>query len=178
MARTKAGTAEQPPVRAIVPPGKGWRELDIPGEFLRRNGPFLWRRNRSGFEMGFRVRTMHCDEDGRCHRIQLATLADIVTGFGVPVEHGLPQFLPTIALTCNWTGHAYPEDWVSGRCRTIAIDGDLAFANCLIRTGRRPLLAAEAIFKIPATTLGDVDLLDCFRLSPGRASETPGGRAR
>lgn len=146
---------------AAAPPG--WRPLAVPSPYLRGNGPFWWRRDGRRLWMGLRVEHRHCGADGACDHGMLATLADILTGFGVAVAAELRVFLPTVTLACDYLAPARPGDWIAGESELAGRAGDLITASCLVRNAAgTAVMRANGTFKVMTRSARELDILKLF----------------
>ena len=146
---------------AVAPPG--WHPLAVPSPYLRGNGPFWWRREGRRLWMGLRVEPRHCGADGACDHGMLATLADILTGFGVAVAGDVRVFLPTVTLACDFLAPARPGNWIAGCSELAGRAGDLITASCLVRNEvGAAVMRANGTFKVMTRSARELDLLKIF----------------
>lgn len=144
-----------------VPPPAGFVPLDIPGDFIRVNGPLYIRLPRpaaadaasvdaqDGLALGLRVEGRHGNPQGVCHGGMLMTFADMV--LGLVVSHSEPGMgmLPTVSMNSDFLAPAPMGSFLVGTGRLLRRTRRMAFADGLVRADDRPVLRFNGILKIP-----------------------------
>jgi uncharacterized protein (TIGR00369 family) len=120
--------------------------------------PLLARRTAEAFELGFDVRTDHCNGRGLLHGGVLAALADNAMGLslGLVLESagdrhgsGAVSGIVTTTLSLDYLDMARPGDWVEIRPRVIKAGGGSGVVDALVVAGDGRVLArANAVFKV------------------------------
>ncbi len=130
---------------------EGFHPLNLKASgFITTNGPLYAFHEKGALRLGFRVEHRHCNPTGVCHGGMLATLADMVLGFGVAVGAGIDRFMPTVNLNCDYVAPAPEGCWLEGTADVVRTTRNLAFANILITADGAPCLRGNGILKIPA----------------------------
>lgn len=120
--------------------------------------PLLARRTDSAYEIGFEVRTAHCNARGLLHGGVLAALADNAMGLslGVALEaagrshgSGAVSGIVTTSLSLDYLDMARPGDWVEIRPRVVKAGGSSGVVDALVVAGDGRVLArGNAVFKV------------------------------
>ena len=110
-------------------------------------GP-LYRRREAGkpLSIALRIEDKHTNSRGICHGGVLATLADLSLGYAMHEEAGGKAAFVTAHLSLDYAGAARVGDWIESRVQIQRIGARLAFANCDLVAGERPIVHASAIF--------------------------------
>jgi uncharacterized protein (TIGR00369 family) len=143
---------------------EGFRAVNLTASgFITNNGPLFARREEDGnVRIGLRVEDRHCNPVGMCHGGMLATLADMVLGFGVAAQAKVDTFMPTISLTCDYLAPAHLGAWIEGTTTLHRKTRNLAFGDCLLTADGEPCLRANGIFKIPSSNPANFSLTKIF----------------
>ncbi len=130
----------------------GYKTLNlVRSGFIHVNGPLYGRIDEDNIAwLGLRIEERHCNPAGICHGGMLATLADMVLGFGIAVQGGVPRFMPTVTLSCDYLAPAPLGTWVEGRATVRRVTRNLAFADCLLTADGESCLRGNGILKIPS----------------------------
>jgi uncharacterized protein (TIGR00369 family) len=126
--------------------------------------PLLARRTDTAFEIGFEVRTAHCNARGLLHGGVLAALTDNAMGLslGVALEaagashgRGSVSGIVTTTLSLDYLDMARPGDWVEIRPRVVKAGGGSGVVDALVVAGDGRLIArGNAVFKVLSTAPG------------------------
>lgn len=100
---------------------------------------------------GLLVEQRHTNSRGTVHGGVLATLADLVLGYGTHAAEPQAAGLLTATLTVDFTGHASAGEWVEGRADVLRVGRRLAYARCLLSSGERPVASASGVFVVAAS---------------------------
>jgi acyl-coenzyme A thioesterase 13 len=127
----------------------------IPDEFRRIErlspfnalvGPLYERREGDAVSIGLAVEDKHTNSRGICHGGVLATLADLALGYAMLARSGDKGSFVTAHLAVDYAGAARSGDWIESRVEIQHVGSRLAFANCYLVVGERPIVRASAIF--------------------------------
>jgi acyl-coenzyme A thioesterase 13 len=127
----------------------------IPDEFRRIErlspfntlvGPLYERRDGDTVSIGLAVEDKHTNSRGICHGGVLATLADLALGYAMLAKSGDKAGFVTAHLAVDYAGAARSGDWIESRVEIQHVGSRLAFANCYLVVGERPIVRASAIF--------------------------------
>jgi uncharacterized protein (TIGR00369 family) len=143
---------------------QGFRPLNLSASgFISGNGPLYALRDGDGIvHIGLRIEERHCNPVGVCHGGMLATLADMVLGFGVAVQADVDSFMPTVSLACDYLAPAPLGAWVEGTAHVHRKTRNLAFGDCLITANGEPCLRGNGILKIPSKNPANFSLAKIF----------------
>jgi uncharacterized protein (TIGR00369 family) len=144
--------------RADIP--AGFVPLQVPGEFIRVNGPLYLRHEGGLVLLGFRVEPRHTNPMGICHGGMLASFADMLLPISVHhkrADVGM-RFLPTISLQLDYLAPAPLGAWVQGEAQVLRVTRTMVFAQGLVSADGEPALRVSGIAKIgkPFPGLGEV----------------------
>jgi uncharacterized protein (TIGR00369 family) len=130
---------------------EGFHPLNLAASgFISVNGPLYAFHDDGVLRVGMRVESRHCNPTGVCHGGMLATVADMVLGFGVAVQGGIDSFMPTINLTCDYIAPAPEGCWLEGTAEVVRTTRNLAFANIMLTADSTPCVRGNGILKIPS----------------------------
>lgn len=99
------------------------------------------------FEVGAFVRPSHANAHGTGHGGFLATFADQLLGLSVAHILGA-QSMTTLSLNLDYLQAAPIGSWISGHARVLHMGGRTAFADCVVETAGKPILRANATFRL------------------------------
>ncbi len=116
------------------------------GPFSTHNGPFYQKPSESGLIHGLRARKRHCNGAGIVHGGLLMAFADGL--LAAAIWHETRSRMVTIRMTSDFLSMARPGDWIEGHARVRMSDADVAFADGVVHVGGRPVLTAQALFKL------------------------------
>jgi len=109
-------------------------------------GPLYERRQGDAVSIGMALEAKHANSRGICHGGVLATLADLALGYAMLAKTGDRGGFLTAHLSVDYAGAARPGDWVESQVEIQRIGARLAFANCYLVSGGKPIVRASAIF--------------------------------
>ena len=109
-------------------------------------GPLYERRDGDAVAIGLAVEQKHTNSRGICHGGVLATLADLALGYAMLARSGDKGGFVTAHLAVDYAGAARSGDWIESRVEIQHVGARLAFANCYLVVGERPIVRASAIF--------------------------------
>lgn len=139
----EAGEGEEPPPEGFVPMGFG-------GPYFGQLGPVYIRRAPGVvLVMALRVAARHTNIIGTAHGGMLITLADSAIGTGIALARNSaepPQAMVTVNLSSDFLGAALPGDWLEAHVRVRKRGSRLAFAECDLQVGDRPVLRCSGVF--------------------------------
>jgi uncharacterized protein (TIGR00369 family) len=109
-------------------------------------GPLYERRDGDSVSIGMRIEDKHTNSRGVCHGGLLATLADLSLGYAMLAKSGDRGGFLTVQLSVDYAGAARSGDWVESKVEIQRVGARLAFANCYLLSGGKPIVRASAIF--------------------------------
>ena len=130
---------------------EGFRAIERLSPFNALVGPLYERRHGDAVSIGLRIEAKHTNSRGICHGGVLATLADLALGYAMLAKSGAMGDKPqgsfvTAHLAVDYAGAARPGDWVESKTEIQRVGTRLAFANCYLISGGKPIVRASAIF--------------------------------
>ena len=133
-----------------LPEGKevpdGFRAIPRLSPFNALVGPLYERRRGDEVSIGLRIEEKHTNSRGICHGGLLATVADLALGYAMLAKTGGKGGFVTAHLAVDYAGAARKGDWVESSVEIQRVGARLAFANCYLVAGGRPIVRASAIF--------------------------------
>ena len=101
--------------------------------------------------IGLAIEAKHTNSRGICHGGVLATLADLALGYAMLAKSGeisgeRQGSFVTAHLAVDYAGAAKVGDWIESNVEIQHVGSRLAFANCYLVAGKRPIVRASAIF--------------------------------
>lgn len=123
----------------------GFRRLERLSPFNALVGPLYERRDGDAVSIGLAIEAKHTNSRGICHGGVLATLADLALGYAMLAKSGDKGFV-TAHLAVDYAGAAKAGDWIEARVEIQRVGSRLAFANCYLMSGGKPIVRASAIF--------------------------------
>ena len=124
----------------------GYRAIERLSPFNALVGPLYERRDGETVSIGLRIEAKHANSRGVCHGGVLATLADLALGYAMLARSGDQGSFVTAQLSVDYAGAARKGDWVESAVEIQRVGARLAFANCYLVAGGRPIVRASAIF--------------------------------
>ena len=124
---------------------EGFRKLERLSPFNALVGPLYERRDGDAVSIGLAIEAKHTNSRGICHGGVLATLADLALGYAMLAKSGDRGFV-TAHLAVDYAGAAKAGDWIESRVEIQRVGSRLAFANCYLMSGGKPIVRASGIF--------------------------------
>ena len=124
---------------------EGWHEIQRLSPFNALVGPLYELRDGDTVSIGLAIEAKHTNSRGICHGGVLATLADLALGYAMLAKSGDKGFV-TAHLAVDYAGAAKAGDWIESRVEIQRVGSRLAFANCYLMCGERPIVRASGIF--------------------------------
>jgi acyl-coenzyme A thioesterase PaaI-like protein len=128
---------------------EGFRQLDVPDEFIRMAGPLWAKAEEDGLRIGLPLEKRHGNPMGWAHGGLLVTVADMVMGIGSGFATGIFWPHPTISLTSEFVRGARLGQWLEGRARIARRTVNFCFASCDLTCGGEIVLVSSGVFKVP-----------------------------
>ena len=125
---------------------EGFRRIERLSPFNALVGPLYERRDGDNVSIGLALEEKHTNSRGICHGGVLATLADLALGYAMLAKSGDKGSFVTAHLALDYAGSAKAGDWIESRVEIQHAGARLAFANCYLLCGTRPIVHASAIF--------------------------------
>lgn len=125
---------------------EGYRAIERLSPFNALVGPLYERRDGEAVSIALRIEAKHTNSRGVCHGGVLATLADLALGYAMLARSGDKGSFVTAHLDVDYAGAARPGDWVQSKVEIQRVGARLAFANCYLVAGGKPIVRASAIF--------------------------------
>jgi uncharacterized protein (TIGR00369 family) len=125
---------------------EGFRRIPRLSPFNALVGPLYERRDGDAVSIGLAVEEQHTNSRGICHGGVLATLADLALGYAMLARSGDKGSFVTAHLAVDYAGSARAGDWIESRVEIQHLGSRLAFANCYLVSGSKPIVRASAIF--------------------------------
>jgi acyl-coenzyme A thioesterase 13 len=125
---------------------EGFRRIERLSPFNALVGPLYERRDGDTVSIGLLLEEKHTNSRGICHGGVLATLADLALGYAMLAKSGDKGSFVTAHLAVDYAGAAKAGDWIESRVEIQHVGSRLAFANCYLLAGERPIVRASAIF--------------------------------
>ena len=125
---------------------EGFRALEGLSPFNALVGPLYERRERDAVSIGLALEAKHMNSRSICHGGVLATLADLALGYAMLAKTGDRGGFLTAHLSVDYAGSARVGDWVESKVEIQRVGARLAFANCYLICGEKPIVRASAIF--------------------------------
>lgn len=128
----------------------GYTPLSGPmGPYFAALGTVYHRRAADGtLQLALRVAQAHCNIQGIPHGGMLMTLADGAIGINLVQARQPPQPQVTVSMTTDFLGAAQVGDWLEAAVTVRKMGRRLAFGECLLVVGERPILRASAAFTV------------------------------
>lgn len=134
------------PAPTAVP--AGFEPLTRSGPFFASLGPMFLRREDHGWTLGLRLAPQHANVIGVAHGGLLAALADGALGLNLMRSGRYDRPLVTVNLSTDFLSAARIGEWLQARVQPRKLGSRLAFADCLISAGERPVLRASGVFAV------------------------------
>jgi acyl-coenzyme A thioesterase 13 len=125
---------------------EGFRKIERLSPFNALVGPLYERRDGDSVSIGLALEAKHTNSRGICHGGVLATLADLALGYAMLAKSGDRGSFVTAHLAVDYAGAARIGDWIESQVQIQHVGSRLAFANCYLLSGERPIVRASAIF--------------------------------
>ena len=130
----------------MTPIPEGFRRIERLSPFNALVGPLYERRDGDAVSIGLAIEEKHTNSRGVCHGGVLATLADLALGYAMLAKSGDKVSFLTAHLAVDYAGAARAGDWVHSQVEIQRVGSRLAFANCYLISGEKPIVRASAIF--------------------------------
>jgi acyl-coenzyme A thioesterase 13 len=125
---------------------EGFRRIERLSPFNALVGPLYERRDGEKVSIGLAIEAKHTNSRGVCHGGVLATLADLALGYAMLAQSADKASFVTAHLAVDYAGAARVGDWIESRVEIQRVGARLAFANCYLVAGEKPIVRASAIF--------------------------------
>lgn len=125
---------------------EGFARIERLSPFNALVGPLYQRRDGEAVSIGLAVEAKHTNSRGTCHGGVLATLADLALGYAMLAKSGDRGSFVTAHLAVDYAGAAKAGDWIQSAVEIQHVGSRLAFANCYLLVGDKPIVRASAIF--------------------------------
>lgn len=125
---------------------EGFEKIERLSPFNAMVGPLYQRRDGETVSIGLAVEAKHTNSRGTCHGGVLATLADLALGYAMLAKSGDRGSFVTAHLAVDYAGAARAGDWIESAVEIQHVGARLAFANCYLMVGTKPIVRASAIF--------------------------------
>jgi acyl-coenzyme A thioesterase 13 len=125
---------------------EGFRKLEGLSPFNALVGPLYEKRDGDAVSIGVRIEGKHTNSRGICHGGVLATLADLSLGYAMLAKSGDRGSFLTAHLAVDYAGSARIGDWIESKVEIQRVGSRMAFANCYLVSGGKPIVRASAIF--------------------------------
>ena len=130
----------------------GFEAYAEPSGFLDRIRPFMQRRTETGVIFGVRISDYHCNRRGIAHGGLIVTLADVALGKAGEWFSRPPVSLLTASLTVDFYSVARLGDWIEARTDVSRVGRRVAFGNCYLNVGNKPVARASGVFNVRSDT--------------------------
>lgn len=130
----------------MTPIPEGFCRIERLSPFNALVGPLYERRDGEAVSIGLAIEAKHTNSRGVCHGGVLATLADLALGYAMLARSGDKGSFVTAHLAVDYAGAARAGDWVHSQVEIQRVGSRLAFANCYLISGEKPIVRASAIF--------------------------------
>jgi acyl-coenzyme A thioesterase 13 len=125
---------------------EGFRQIARLSPFNALVGPRYERRDGDAVSIGLAIEAKHTNSRGVCHGGVLATLADLALGYAMLARSGDQGSFVTAHLAVDYAGAARLGEWIESKVEIQHVGTRLAFANCYLVAGAKPIVRASAIF--------------------------------
>jgi len=125
---------------------EGWQRIARLSPFNALVGPLYERRDGDAVSIGLAIEAKHTNSRGVCHGGVLATLADLALGYAMLARSGDKGSFVTAHLAVDYAGAAKLGQWIESKVEIQHVGTRLAFANCYLVAGAKPIVRASAIF--------------------------------
>jgi acyl-coenzyme A thioesterase 13 len=125
---------------------EGFHRIERLSPFNALVGPLYERREGDTVSIGLAIGEKHTNSRGICHGGVLATLADLALGYAMLARSGDKGSFVTAHLAVDYAGAARSGDWIESQVEIQHVGSRLAFANCYLVAGEKPIVRASAIF--------------------------------
>ena len=125
---------------------EGWHRIARLSPFNALVGPLYERRDGDAVSIGLAIEAKHTNSRGVCHGGVLATLADLALGYAMLARSGDKGSFVTAHLAVDYAGAARLGEWIESKVEIQHVGARLAFANCYLVAGAKPIVRASAIF--------------------------------
>ncbi len=125
---------------------EGFRQIARLSPFNALVGPIYERRDGDAVSIGLAIEAKHTNSRGVCHGGVLATLADLALGYAMLARSGDQGSFVTAHLAVDYAGAARLGEWIESKVEIQHVGTRLAFANCYLVAGAKPIVRASAIF--------------------------------
>ena len=125
---------------------EGFRKLEGLSPFNALVGPLYEKRDGEAVSVGVVIEQKHTNSRGICHGGVLATIADLALGYAMLAKSGDQGSFLTAHLAVDYAGSARPGDFVHSSVEIQRVGSRMAFANCYLMAGGKPIVRASAIF--------------------------------
>jgi acyl-coenzyme A thioesterase 13 len=125
---------------------EGFHQIPRLSPFNALVGPLYERRDGDAVSIGLAIEAKHTNSRGVCHGGVLATLADVALGYAMLARSGDKGSFVTAHLAVDYAGAAKLGEWIESKVEIQHVGMRLAFANCYLVSGAKPIVRASAIF--------------------------------
>jgi acyl-coenzyme A thioesterase 13 len=125
---------------------EGFRRIENLSPFNALVGPLYEKRDGDAVSIGVLIEQKHTNSRGICHGGVLATLADLSLGYAMLAKSGDRGSFLTAHLAVDYAGSARVGDWIESKVEIQRVGSRMAFANCYLVSGGKPIVRASAIF--------------------------------
>ena len=125
---------------------EGFQKIARLSPFNALVGPLYERRDGDAVSIGLAIEAKHTNSRGVCHGGVLATLADLALGYAMLARSGDKGSFVTAHLAVDYAGAARLGEWIESKVEIQHVGARLAFANCYLVSGAKPIVRASAIF--------------------------------
>ena len=137
------------PTPAFDPLAHGWKPMPAEG-YPAMIGPFLAKREATGWRYGFTVEARHLNLGGVTHGGMLMSFADDALGMTVWEAAGRKP-CTTVQLSHQFIAPARLGDFVEGQAEVMRATRTLVFVRGMLSVGGRSILHADGVWKILGT---------------------------
>jgi acyl-coenzyme A thioesterase 13 len=125
---------------------ENFRRIENLSPFNALVGPLYEKRDGDSVSIALRIEQKHTNSRGICHGGVLATLADLSLGYAMLAKSGDRGSFLTAHLAVDYAGSARIGDWIESKVEIQRVGSRMAFANCYLMSGGKPIVRASAIF--------------------------------
>ena len=125
---------------------EGFHRLAGLSPFNALVGPLYEKRDGEVVSIGVVIEQKHTNSRGICHGGVLATIADLALGYAMLAKSGDKGSFLTAHLAVDFAGSARPGEFVHSSVEIQRVGSRMAFANCYLMAGGKPIVRASAIF--------------------------------
>lgn len=126
----------------------GFVHWQVPGTFPRTLAPFFVRERGADLVFRLEIDASHCNGASTVHGGFLASVADIVLGYGI--NHRIPAHwrIATTSLALQYLAPIMPGQWLEGRITQLRIGKRLCHAAGTLDVEGLPAVTMQGIFSV------------------------------